>query len=283
VDINRVGGSLGAVVTGIDLREPLSEERYGVLFEALMDHQVLFFRDQDLDDTAQLDLAAQFGEVSTYPITKLLGRVADTRRLSYIEDTEQSPPDADGWHTDVTWIEDPPAAALLSARVIPAYGGDTMWASLYRAYDRLSPAMRRVCEGLSVRHWYGRDFENAVARGLGDEIRPKLAAAFPPVVHPLVRTHPITGRQALFVAGGFMHEIVDMHPAESDLLLGYLKGRVDDPNVQCRWQWRPNDLAIWDERCTNHRALSDHYPQHRVMRRCTVDTTRVPAGWAPAG
>jgi taurine dioxygenase len=282
VEINRVGGSLGAVVTGIDLREPLGDEGYAAVFGALMEHQVLFFRDQDLDDTAQLDLAASFGEISTYPITTLLGRQSETRRLSIIEDTEQSPPDADGWHTDVTWIEDPPAAALLSARVIPAYGGDTMWASLYRAYDLLSPAMQHLCEGLSVRHWYGLQFENAVARGLGDQIRPKLAAAFPPVVHPLVRTHPITGRQALFVAGGFMDEIVDMHPAESDLLLGYLKARVDDPNVQCRWHWRPNDLAIWDERCTNHRALSDHYPQHRVMRRCTVDTTRVPAGWAPA-
>jgi taurine dioxygenase len=148
VEIDRIGGSLGAVVTGIDLREPLTPPRYAELFGALMQHQVLFFRDQDLDDSAQLDLAAQFGEISTYPITKLLGRTAETRRLSYIEDTEKSPPDADGWHTDVTWIEDPPAAALLSARVIPAHGGDTLWASLYRAYDLLSPAMQKVCEGL---------------------------------------------------------------------------------------------------------------------------------------
>ncbi len=269
-------GSLGAVVTGVDLREPLSSSDYAGVFGALMEHQVLFFRDQDRDDDAQLALAASFGEISTYPITALLGKVETTRRLSYIEDTEQSPPDADGWHTDVTWIEDPPAAALLSARVIPRYGGDTLWASLYRVYELLSPVMQQICEGLSVRHWYGTQFENAVARGLGEEIRPKLAAAFPPVVHPLVRVHPITGRKALFVAGSFMDEIVDMHRSESDMLLRYLKGRVEDPNVQCRWQWRPNDLALWDERCTNHRALSDHYPQHRVMRRCTMDTTRVP-------
>ncbi|HEY2302429.1 MAG TPA: TauD/TfdA family dioxygenase [Acidimicrobiales bacterium] len=283
VEIDRIGGSLGAVVTGVDLRRPLTEAVYAQIFAALMDHQVLFFRDQDLDDTDQLNLAAEFGEISTYPITALLGTVEKTRRLSYIEDTEQSPPDADGWHTDVTWIEDPPAAALLSARVIPSYGGDTVWASLYRAYELLSPVMQRVCDGLSVRHWYGPAFEQAVVRAFGEEIRPKLAAAFPPVVHPLVRVHPISGRKALFVAGGFMDEIVDLHPEESAVLLDFLKARVDNPNVQCRWHWRPNDLALWDERCTNHRALSDHYPQHRVMRRCTMDTTRVPAGWTPAG
>jgi taurine dioxygenase len=238
-----------------------------------MDHQVVFLRDQDLSDEQQLDVAARFGPVSVYPLTALRGA---SRRVSYIEDTEQSPPDADGWHTDVTWISDPPAAAFLSARVIPSTGGDTIWASLYRAYELLSPAMQRVCEGLAVRHWYGPAFEAAIGRTMGEETSAKLAAAFPPVVHPLVRVHPVTGRKALFLAGSFMHEIVDMHPQESGLLLGYLKTLVDDPNVQCRWRWRPNDLAIWDERCTNHRALSDHYPRHRVMRRCTVDATRTP-------
>jgi taurine dioxygenase len=274
VEISRVAGSLGAVVTGFDLRRPLSEEGYAVLFTALMDHQVLFFRDQDLSDEQQLELASRFGPVSLYPLTALMG---GSRRVSYIEDTEQSPPDADGWHTDVTWISDPPAAAFLSARVIPDCGGDTLWASLYRAYDLLSPAMQRVCDGLTVRHWYGPAFEAAIGRTLGEETRGKLAAAFPPVTHPLVRPHPITGRKALFVAGGFMHEIVDMRPEESQLLLRYLESLVDNPNAQCRWRWHPNDLAIWDERCTNHRALADHYPRHRVMRRCTVDATRLPA------
>jgi taurine dioxygenase len=138
--------------------------------------------------------------------------------------------------------------------------------------------MQRVCDGLDVRHWYGPDFEAAIERNLGEETAAKLAAAFPPVVHPLVRAHPITGRKALFLAGSFMHEIVDMHPEESELLLGHLKALVDNPNTQCRWRWQADDLVIWDERCTNHRALSDHYPRHRVMRRCTVDSTRLPAG-----
>jgi taurine dioxygenase len=128
-----------------------------------------------------------------------------------------------------------------------------------------------VLEPLHVRHTQGDDFWAAVGRRLPAEMIAELRSAFPGAEHPLVRVHPETGRKALFVAGGFMDAIVGMHPEESALLLGWLRTRVDDPNVQVRWSWRPGDVAIWDERCTNHRALSDHFPQHRRMRRCTVD------------
>ena len=135
-----------------------------------------------------------------------------TTLTSTIEDTADSPPDADGWHTDVTWVPEPPAYAVLNAKVIPERGGDTMWSSLFAAYDALSRVMQRVCEPLTVRHHAGPDFRERVARNAGDELAERIVAAFPPVEHPLVRTHPVTGRRALWVAGGFMDQIVGHAP-----------------------------------------------------------------------
>ena len=144
-----------------------------------------------------------------------------TAMSSTIEDTADSPPDADGWHTDVTWVAEPPAYAVLNAKVIPERGGDTMWASLFAAYDALSPVMQDLCCRLTVRHHSGADFHERVARNMGEEVAERIMAEFPPVEHPLVRTHPVTGRRALFVSGRFMDQIVGMHRDESDALLGY--------------------------------------------------------------
>lgn len=178
----------------------------------------------------------------------------------------------DNWHTDVTWAPQPPTVALLSARVIPEYGGDTLWASLYALYDALSPTMQRICEALSVTHAPEDTFWTAARQTLPADAVAKLEAEYQPVERPLVCVHPVTGRKLLYISGeAFMEKgIVGLHPRESDLLLDYFRTLLNDPNHYVRWRWRPNDLAIWDERCTNHRALSDHYPQHRVMRRCTV-------------
>jgi taurine dioxygenase len=125
--------------------------------------------------------------------------------------------------------------------------------------------------GLRVHHTQGEGFWAAVGQTLPGEQLGELRAAFPGAEHPLVRTHPVTGRKALFVAGDFMESIVGMHADESGALLDWLRSRIEDPNLQVRWRWRAGDVAIWDERCTNHRALSDHFPHHRRMRRCTVD------------
>jgi taurine dioxygenase len=269
--ITPVTGALGAVIEGVDLTNPLDAATVEVLRDALHEHSVLFFHDQDLDDDQQVAFASHFGTVGPYPLTKMLG---GTTLVSMIEDTADSPPDADGWHTDVTWVAEPPAYAVLNARVIPDRGGDTMWSSLFAAYDALSPVMQRLCDQLTVQHSSGQDFHERVSRTAGVEVADQIAAAFPPVEHPLVRTHPVTGRRALFVSGRFMDQIVGMHRDESDALLGYLNRHIENPNFCVRWHWREHDLAVWDEASTNHRALSDHYPAHRAMRRCTVDGTR---------
>jgi taurine dioxygenase len=273
VEIRPLSAALGAEVVGVDLRPPLDDADVLAVHAALIEHQVLFFHDQVMDDEDQLALASRFGEVSIYPVSRLAG--ATDRRVSYIRDSAESPPDADGWHTDVTWIADPPVAAFLSAQLIPEVGGDTLWASLYGAYDALSPTMQDLCERLTVRHWYGEQFEAAISRAMPSELVDRLRAEYPPVEHRLVGVHPVTGRHALLLSGQFMHEIVGMRPAESAMFLRFLRSRLDDPNLHVRWHWREGDLAIWDERCTNHRALSDHYPRPRVMRRCTVDGPRL--------
>jgi taurine dioxygenase len=233
---------------------------------------VLFFRDQPLSDEEHLALATRFGEPSYFPIVERL--VGGGNPLGYITDTAESPPDADGWHTDITWIEQPPKMAFLQAIDIPERGGDTMWANLYAAFDALSPPMQTVCRELSVVHTVSPVIVDAFRARAGDDLADKIAVEFPPVVHPLVRTHPETGRDALFVAGAFMTAVDGMHDDESAVFLEFLNRHIQNPNFHVRWSWTPGDLAIWDERCTNHRALSDHYPQYRQMRRCTVKGDR---------
>jgi taurine dioxygenase len=271
VKVSPITGALGAVVDGADLHEPLDDATAQSLRDALHEHSVLFFHDQDLTEAEQLAFASTFGTVGQYPVQKLLGGTALT---STIEDTADSPPDADGWHTDITWIAEPPAYAFLNAKVIPERGGDTMWASLFAAYDALSPVMQDLCCQLTVRHHSGADFHERLTRTIGQEMADRIATEFPQVEHPLVRTHPMTGRRALFVSGRFMEQVVGMHRDESDAFLGFLMRHLENPNFQVRWHWTAGDLAVWDEASTNHRALSDHYPAHRVMRRCTVDGAR---------
>lgn len=271
IEVTPVTTAIGARVGGADLGR-VDEQQFAEIQDALMEHLVLFFRDQDLTDEQHLAFAARFGTPSIYPIAKLLG--ATEAGVSVIEDTPESPPDADGWHTDVSWLPEPPKVAVLRAEVIPDAGGDTMWASLSSAYERLSPVMQEVCAGLTVHHDQGPDFHAAIARHLGTEMADRVAREYLGADHPLVRTHPVTGRRALFVSGMFMRSVVGMLPDESDALLGFLRTRIDDPNGQCRWRWRPHDVAVWDERITNHRALSDHFPQYRRMKRITVDGDR---------
>lgn len=268
----KIAGALGAELQGLDLREPLDEACFAALEQAILEHHVVFLRDQPLSDAQHLALGERFGKISLYPINAVLG---DEVALETIADSEQNRPKADHWHTDVTWITEPPKLGILCAQVIPPYGGDTLWANLHAAYEALSPLMQERIDGLSVFHDAGDDFWAGVAVGLGAEksreVRAKVAAG---AEHPLVRTHPITGRKALFVAGYFMQHIVDMNEAESRMLLDFLMAHASQPRFQCRWRWKRHDLAIWDERCTLHHALSDHFPQRRRMRRCTVDGER---------
>ena len=275
VEVAPVSGALGAEVRDIDLRSN-DAEVYEGLRAAIHSYEVVFIRQACLDEAEHLQLARRLGTPSVFPLARLRGETEPGFQV--ITDGPDSPPETDYWHTDVTWTAEPPKYALLAALVVPERGGDTLWASMTAAFDALSPVMQDLLRGLSVVH-DNESFIAAMLRKIGETdssraLAAELRKACPPVVHPLVRTHPETGREALFLGGSFMRGIEGMTQEESDLLLGFLQRHIQDPRFHCRWRWQPGDLAIWDERSTNHRSAGDHFPQHRSIRRIEVDGDR---------
>jgi taurine dioxygenase len=265
ITVEPLTATIGARVDGVDLRDPLGDDRRDEVADALSRHLVLFFRDQDLTEEQQLAFASRFGP--PVPANPDPRPGADPMYFVSLEDGADSPPKADRWHTDIPFVPRPPDIAVLSMRDTPAVGGDTLWASLYAVYESLSPTLQEMLAALDLELDLGTSRQTI--RDLYGEARQHAATeTFRRVTHPLVRVHPVTGRPVLYLCGSFMRGIAGMHPDESDVLLGFLSTKLDDPNVQCRWRWRRHDVVMWDERCTNHRALSDHYPNHRLIRRC---------------
>jgi taurine dioxygenase len=270
LQIEKTDACLGAVVQGLDLRGPLTADVVEALRGALYDYQVLFFRDQDLSDDQHLDFARCFGQPNLYPIVEMLGI---ERPLEMVEDNEKSPPKADRWHTDVTWLADPPKLGVLSAQVIPPQGGDTLWCNTYEIYDALPKRLRERVESLEIQHVAGEHFLERVVAALGEEFIERFRARYGDGArHPLVRKHPVTGRTLIWLSGSFMDHVVGMERREGRALLDELMNFADDPRFTLRWKWRENDVALWDERSTMHRVDADHWPMHRLMRRCTVET-----------
>ena len=275
LDIKPVSGALGAEIRGVDPRH-LDDAAFEDVRAALHRHEVIFFPEARLDADEHLAFARRFGSLSVFPMARLRGATEPTFQV--ITDGPDSRPEADDWHTDVTWTECPPKYALLHAEVVPERGGDTLWASMTTAHDALSPPMQRLIAGLNVVH-DNESFIAGMQRKLGvndasNDLASRLRESYPPVLHPLVRTHPETGRRVLFLGGRFMRRIDGMTDAESRTLLDLLTHHVEDARFHCRWRWHPGDLAIWDERSTNHRSAADHFPQHRSIRRIEVDGDR---------
>ena len=275
IEVTPVTTRIGAQVDGVDLTRPITDEQRDEIRAALVRHLVLFFRDQDLDDDQHVAFASHFGEVA--PSTPRSTSVFDV-----LEDTPDSPPKADFWHTDVAFLPEPPDIAVLSMRATPDVGGDTMWCSLYEAHDGLSPALQELIADLELDLHLGTPFKSSTTQLRGDDYFTAMEEQFTGTRHPLVRIHPESGRPALFLCGAYVRGIVGMHQDEADALLALLRRRLDDPNGQVRWRWRPHDVAMWDERCTNHRAMADHYPAYRMVRRCLAGRG-VPVGRRGAG
>ncbi len=269
-EVQRIG-ALGGIVSGLDLAQPLGEDAYRELKHALTCYEVLFFREQQLEADAQLELARRFGEISLYPIERFFGSVEPGHQV--VVDDADNAPGVDMWHSDVTWLERPPSIAFLTCLEVPDYGGDTMWASTSAAYEALSPSMQDLLAGLECVHSCHGSFVEIAERKSGIEgLAEQIKAAYPARRHPLVRTHPESGRRSLFMTDrGVMHRIADLPERESDAILDFLDAHVAEPRFHVRWKWQPGELAIWDERTTLHRGVSDHYPMRRVIRRCTVD------------
>ena len=261
--------TIGALVSGIDLGD-LSDGAVDDLRAALLKHQVLFMEGQSLTPVQQRDAAARFGSLHTHPLYPGHSDAPEIMMLDYGPDKST---DDDHWHTDVTYEEAPAMGAILYAERVPSSGGDTLWSSMTAAYKALSKPMRDFLDGLSAVHDFTHAFpaEGQAGSDAGRERYEKARAAHPPVVHPVVRTHPETGELALFVNSVFTSRIKGLRREESRALLDLLYRHIQQPEFCVRWKWSEGAVAFWDNRCTQHYAVNDYRPERRTLRRATLN------------
>ncbi|AYF89148.1 taurine dioxygenase [Pseudomonas sp. DY-1] len=267
--ITPLSPALGAVVEGLDLSKLLDASLRAAVEQALLNHQVLFFRDQPLNPQQQAAFARNFGDLHIHPIYP---NIPDQPEVLVLDTAVTDVRDNALWHTDVTFLETPALGAVLAAKQLPPYGGDTLWASSSAAYDALSKPIQQLLEGLTAIHDLSRSFPEE-RFSLTAEEHERLEDAkrrHPPRSHPVVRTHPVTGRKGLFVNEGFTTRINELSAAESDALLRLLFAHATRPEFTIRWRWQANDVAFWDNRITQHFAVDDYRPQRRVMHRATI-------------
>lgn len=272
VEIVPATAGIGAELRGFDLERPLSAEAWSVLREAWLSYKVVFFRDNDISHEAHLRLGRQFGELEGHPVIPHVAGHPEVLVIRGVEGVKPTPETIEGfkaynkWHTDVTFRQKPSIASLLRARLLPALGGDTLFADTAAAYRGLPDAVKERIETLDAEHDIVRSFGGRVT----DERREQLGRDFPPVRHPVVRRHPETGEKILYVNYTFTSRILDVEPEESDQLLRLLYDRIKVPEYQLRFNWTPNALVIWDNRSTQHYAVGDYFPADRVLERVTV-------------
>jgi taurine dioxygenase len=268
LEVHPVTPAIGAEVAGVDLARPLDEETVGLLARALLDHQVLVFRDQEVPLDRLIEFARHFGNVSLPPV----GNPHPDHPEAMIFDlTHPQGAGADIWHLDGVYTKKPPMGTILQAITLPEQGGDTCFANMYAAYEALSPALRELLGGLHALHDVVLPMRRAVDKGVHPpEELEIMRRENPPVDHPLVRTHPETGRKSLFVSENTTTRILELTERESDLLLNFLFHHVESPQFQCRLRWDTRTIAFWDQRCTLHFAVPD-YHERRVMYRLSID------------
>jgi taurine dioxygenase len=264
--VTPVAPLIGAEIGDLSLADPLDPELFQELNRALLEWKVLFFRGQDITPEQHRDFAAHWGPLEAHPFIKELVDQPGEVEVVRFEKNEVLSGYENGWHSDVTWRACPSLGSVLRAIEVPAVGGDTLWADMAAAYDNLTPAMQEFLEGKQAAH----DWIHFFGLGMDPDKKAALREDFPQVEHPIVRTHPETGRKTLYVNRAFTVHVVGMERAESDALLQFLYAQAAFPEYQCRLHWRPGDVVFWDNRSTQHYAASDYAPQRRVMERITV-------------
>lgn len=259
---------IGAEVSGVDLANA-SDAQISAIRTALLDHLVLFFRDEALSVEAQIAFGRQFGPLHVHPAGRDImpheeGLPSEIFCVYADENTTRAA--GDKWHTDISCDLAPPAISILKMDVLPEVGGDTLFSNMYAAYAALSEPMKKMLEGLSATHDGGPNYrDRAKRKGLDPSDR-----KYPCHSHPVVRTHPETRRKALFVNASFTTHIDGIPVDESRALLDFLFQHTAKPIFQCRFRWQPNSVAMWDNRCAMHYAMWDYYPALRSGRRITV-------------
>jgi taurine dioxygenase len=263
IEIVRLTPHCGAEIRGVDLSRPLGGPAFEEVHKALVEHGVIFFRDQRLTPEQHKAFARRFGELHIHPAyPRLLDGHPEIMEI-YADETSKRVAGED-WHSDVSCDPRPPLGSVLYMLEVPPVGGDTLFASMYAAYEALSAPMRRFLEGMTAVHdgeyvYRGR-YEGASEEG----------KTYPRAEHPVIRTHPVSGRLALFVNRIFTRRIVQLADAESEAVLEMLFRHVETPEFQCRFRWQPRSVAFWDNRCVQHHAMWDYYPQRRRGLRVTI-------------
>ena len=267
LEITPVTTAIGAEVSGVDLRDDLDDATVARIRQALLDHLVLFFRGQDLDDDAHLRFAQRFGPLSISPLAT---RYQDSAAVTVLDQVAPKGEGADEWHSDNTFMANPPLGSILRCVQLPATGGDTCFASMYAAYEALSPHLRQLVDGLTAVHDITKPLRKAIRDGHTTLDLAEMQAKLPPVEHPVARVHEETGRKALFVNRNSTTHLVGLSERENEVLLPFLFDHVRSPEFQCRLHWEPGTVAFWDNRSMQHYAVAD-YAERRVMRRVTID------------
>ncbi len=269
IEVKPIAGAIGAEVLGVRIADELPDAAIGAIRKALLDHCVIFFRDQDeLPDDRFLAFAKRFGKSVEYPFVRGLESFPEIIQVAKLE--HETTNFGGIWHSDTSYLEEPPMGTLLAARELPPFGGDTLFANQYLAYEALSPALQRVLDGLSAvsdsaKADVTRTREDRVKSDGTQAARQPLAAE-----HPVVRTHPETGRQALYVNVAHTSRFVGMTEVESAGLLRFLFDHQVRPEFTCRFVWKPGSVAFWDNRCAQHNPVNDYHGFRRVMHRITL-------------
>jgi taurine dioxygenase len=267
-EVKKIGGALGAELLGIDLSSELSDEAIAAIRQALLEHLVIFFRDQTLPPDRFMAFARRFGTPIEYPFLNGMEGFPEIITVSKLENETVN--FGGVWHSDTTYLPEPPMATLLVAREVPEEGGDTIFANQYLAYERLSDRMHQLLAGLkgvasSAKADSSRTREDRIRTDGSADARKLLLAE-----HPVVRTHPETGRKALFVNRAHTVSFESMTPEESAPILEFLFTHQIKPEFTCRFRWSAGSLAIWDNRCAQHYAVNDYQGQRRIMQRITL-------------
>ena len=272
IEVRRVAGAIGAEIHGIDLARGLSEAAFAEIHRAWLAHQVIFFRGQDLPPAQFQSFAQRFGEVVEYPFVK---GIEGFPLIVPVVKLEHERHNFGGlWHTDTAYLEAPPMATMLIARELPPCGGDTLFASATAAYDALSATMQTLLAGLrgvnlSARADVTKTREDRVNDAPGAAATKEFVAE-----HPVVRTHPETGRKSIYVNSGHTARFAGMSDEESRPLLDFLFAHQTRPEFTCRFSWQPASIALWDNRCVLHNPVNDYHGYRRVMHRVTLKGDR---------
>jgi len=268
INVEPLSPVIGAQISGANLSQ-LAEAEFAVIEQALVDHQVIFFRDQpELAPETQIAFAERFGPLHTHPAAPHLDTHPEVFVIHAHKDSKVA--NGNGWHTDVSCDEQPPLGTLLQIHTLPGSGGDTLFASMFAAFETLSPRMQEFLATLSATHESEHVYRGRYAdRGVDDSRK-----VYPSAVHPVVRTHPRSSRQALYVNPGFTTRINELSHDESRTLLDFLFHHQQRSEFQVRFRWSSNAIALWDNRCTQHFALWDYWPEERKGHRVTIKGER---------